>query len=505
MVAPNPADTAGTSSKCVGCGTELALARTGRRRKYCTDACRKASGRISSGKRPAESISGRGSGRRQETPSPSHTPTPTSSFSTSLTQIHTISSPPDISAAQDPNSGQGTEPDGVSGQILPWYYAKFAAPAGQDVICDRRRLRYRLRSLLRQVTQVQRCKGCGFEPIAGGIVIKKTTDKGGRTSAGFGGLETCGRIWLCPVCAAKIRVRRGDEVAEGVGRHISDEGDAWFVTATMPHEHGDALKDSFDALTKAWRYVTSGRAHQREKDDYGIIGTIKAIEVTHGQNGWHPHIHAVILTTNDVSTNALCDWFGRLDARWAEGLRRAGWASGKLGIRFRLDPVTHGTAGLAAYVTKVQDAGLGNELARADMKDGKKGSRTPFQILADFGNTGLADDLDLWWEYEEATTGRSAIRWSKGLRALLLPDQDEKTDEEIAAEEHDGESVAVLARNLWFRLRRIDGAEIAVLEAVEASGWDGLIRTLIRYRLDPSEAYTPEEWATPNVVDIGPD
>ncbi|WP_181725779.1 hypothetical protein, partial [Nocardia gipuzkoensis] len=42
-------------------------------------------------------------------------------------------------------------------------------------------------------------------------------------------------------------------------------------------------------------------------------------------------------------------------------------------------------------ITKVQEKGLGNELARADMKDARDGNRTPFAILADFGNTGLAD------------------------------------------------------------------------------------------------------------------
>ncbi|WP_220136196.1 hypothetical protein, partial [Nocardia gipuzkoensis] len=41
--------------------------------------------------------------------------------------------------------------------------------------------------LLREVTSVDRCKGCGWEPIANGIVIKASTTDG-RTTAGFGGL-----------------------------------------------------------------------------------------------------------------------------------------------------------------------------------------------------------------------------------------------------------------------------------------------------------------------------
>ncbi|WP_220136195.1 hypothetical protein, partial [Nocardia gipuzkoensis] len=41
--------------------------------------------------------------------------------------------------------------------------------------------------------------------------------------------------------------------------------------------------------------------------------------------------------------------------------------------------------------------------------------------------------------------GRSAIRWSPGLWAKLMPDVDQETDEEIAAEEIGGATLAVLA------------------------------------------------------------
>lgn len=347
---------------------------------------------------------------------------------------------------------------------------------------------------------IDRCKLCGWEPLGGGVVVK-VGQKDGRNSAGFGGLETCGRVWLCPVCAAKVRVRRGDQIAEGVGRHLDNGGAAWFVTITLPHEKGDALKDSFDALTKAWRHVKTGRAYQRDKKDFGILGDIKAVEVTHGANGWHPHAHVLILTARPLEFDEMCAWYARLDARWAAGLRKVGWPQGKAGVRLTMVPVEKG-AGLAAYLTKVQEKGVGNELARADMKNATEGNRTPFAILADFGNTGLADDLDLWWEYEQATIGRSAIRWSPGLWAKLMPDQDQETDEEIAAEEHDGESIAVLAKHTWFRIRSIPGAETDVLEAVEADGWSGLIRTLLRYRIGLDGVYTPDEWATPGAVEL---
>lgn len=453
---------------CEECTTPLE-ARThagGRRQRYCGDTCRKRAQ------------------RRSERPNTSPVP------------------------VSDPGH-PGRSLEGGAGRFLPgdrvavpaksqpdtdqsWYHAKFASPGEESAGQGRRALRYRLRALLRQVSSVERCKRCGKDIVGGAAVIKVRAGV-----AHFANIESCGRVWLCAVCSAKIRARRGDEIAEAVGRHITGGGGAYFATATLPHEHGDALGDSLDVLTKSWRALQSTKAAMDEKERFGVLGNIKAVEITHGRNGWHPHIHAVILTVGDVGVLDLCDWFGRLDARWARALVRNGWAPGKLGYRFRLDLVNRSTAaGLAAYVTKVQDVGLGNEIARADLKRGRKSSRTPLQILADFGTDGLAADADLWLEYEKATAGKSALRWSRGLRAQLLPDVDEQTDEEIAAEDIGGDEVAVLLPYLWYRLTEIPGADAAILDAIESDGMEGLIRTLVAYRLGVDGVLTPDEWAS---------
>src|SRR5690606_18555305 len=228
--------------------------------------------------------------------------------------------------------------------------------------------------------------------------------------------------WLCPVCSAKIRARRGDEIAEGAGRWIAQGGGVYFVTATLPHDQGDALSASLGVLRACWRALLTGKASSQDRKRYGLVGTIRAIEVTHGRNGWHPHVHALLLTRTALDVHQLCEWFHRLDGRWASALRRNGWDAGRQGIRLRFDLVNRSTAAnLAAYVTKVQEGGgLGNEIARADLKRGRAASRTPFQILADFGTWGARDDLDLWLEYERATARVHALQWSRGLRAQLL-------------------------------------------------------------------------------------
>ncbi|WP_207921591.1 hypothetical protein, partial [Micromonospora sp. KC721] len=64
-------------------------------------------------------------------------------------------------------------------------------------------------------------------------------------------------------------------------------------------------------------------------------------------------------------------------------------------------PVSRPAAGSGSVRSALPRSGLGNEIARSDMKGTRrKTSRTPLQILADFGTDGLAADLDLWHEYE---------------------------------------------------------------------------------------------------------
>jgi hypothetical protein len=315
--------------------------------------------------------------------------------------------------------------------------------------------------------------------------------------AHFAGVETCGRVWLCPVCSAKIRLRRGEDVAEGAGRWLSGGGGVYFLTATLPHEHGDALEASLGVLTKAWRFLTCGEAYQTEKDRLGYVGNIKSVEITHGRNGWHPHAHCVMFTVQPLETDQLGWWYPRLDARWARALTRNGWSEGQAPYRLRLDMVNRDSvADLAAYVTKLQDGrGLGNEIARADLKNAKGSSRTPFQVLADFGTWGEAADLSLWHEYENSTAGKSAIRWSRGLRGLLLPDSVEQTDEEIAAENVGGEDVCAILPRTWYAICDTPGAEVLVLRAIEEGGMQAVIRVLAALRIDPTGVLSPQEWA----------
>lgn len=138
---------------------------------------------------------------------------------------------------------------------------------------------------------------------------------------------------------------------------------------------------------------------------------------------------------------------------------------------------------------------VGNELARADLKNGRGKGRTPFQILADYrahlvstGDRTPTGDLALWGEYEKTTRGHQCITWSKGLRALLDVDEDqEMTDEELAAAEVGGEDVITLDRDTWRAVTYVPGLPARLLEAAERRGRLGVLTVLRRHGLDAAD------------------
>jgi hypothetical protein len=90
----------------------------------------------------------------------------------------------------------------------------------------------------------ERQRNCGVVPVSSEVEIRI---KDG--SAYYCGLETCGNVWLCPVCSAKIHKRRSAELRTGLT--------AWQA-----------------------RHVTAGAAWQRLKGRLGIGGHIIALEFT---------------------------------------------------------------------------------------------------------------------------------------------------------------------------------------------------------------------------------
>lgn len=322
------------------------------------------------------------------------------------------------------------------------------------------------------------------------------------------GTESCSSIWACPVCAAKIRNTRAEEISAGLSNHIAAGGGALLVTLTLPHQAADKLAKTVGLVSSGFRAINAGRAYKEDHDTYGILGHIRAFEVTHGQNGWHPHLHVIVALAKPSTRDSAAALESRWQARWDRWLVGRGWPASVVGIGVRVDRVRRDAEATGAYLAKLQegdklDRSVGNEVARADLKGGRRGSRVPFEILADFGSDGRAEDLDLWQEFQIATKGRSAIRWSRGLRAILLPDVDELTDEEIAAAEVGGETVALLSPWLYRKIAGRPYGEAFLLVAAEQGGFAGIVRYVRAMGLDVSGVNRPHISTNVNYISDG--
>ncbi|MFI1608135.1 hypothetical protein ACH4YN_39555 [Streptomyces griseofuscus] len=353
-----------------------------------------------------------------------------------------------------------------------------------------------------------------MDPASGVIVA--------QTAAGTSvvlGLMRCGRIWLCPVCAATIRHKRAEEITTAVVEWIRQGGIAYLVTFTARHGHADRLADLMDALQGTrktpdtprrpgayQRLITGGtwagrrssdghRAADREgiRDRIGYVGMIRATEVTVGQiNGWHPHIHAIVLVggrtegekadkrvvaTFTPGDSALQEWEDHWRAVWTRTLRGVNPAftpDDRHGVDFKRLHTERDANDLAEYIAKTQDGKApALELARADLKTAGGENVTPFELLGRIGDLtgGVPEDeaqgqgslewnLARWHEYERATKGRRAIEWTRYLRSLLGIDGGDTEADDMDL---------LLAADA-------DGGELRAGVAVTEEGWTAVTR-----------------------------
>ncbi|MDX3007075.1 hypothetical protein PWY87_35765, partial [Kribbella solani] len=479
----------------------------------------------------------------------------------------------------------------------------------------RKSRRYAGRRTLWRITGDPACKGCGrslMDPETGVIL--------GQTAEGTAvllGVMRCGRIWLCPVCAATIRHKRAQEITTAVVEWIKRGGTAYLVTLTARHASKDrldalmdalqgsrsgtageiraakahvaaaetALQDVVDATREAvnaarrdapdgvkrramaaakeeaagdlahaqsqlrtaqselastrrrsgayQRLITGGTWAGRPDDGdpegirgrIGYIGMIRATEVTVGlANGWHPHIHAIVLVggrtngeraekkitgTFEPGEHALGAWQDHWRTVWVNALKAINpkWrpsddcdradcpCEGKgHAIDFKRLETERDAKDLGEYIAKTQDGKQpALELARADLKTAMGENVTPFELLYRIGDltSGVPDDgeegsasgigslawnLARWHEYERATKGRRAIEWTRYLRQMLGIEggdtHEDDLDMLLGADAEGGElraGVAITDKG-WTAVAR-KGLDLAATEAAE--GKDG--------------------------------
>lgn len=323
----------------------------------------------------------------------------------------------------------------------------------------RRALRYDLQLTARKLLPNERVAQCMYRCGHGGVAINMSP----AGIASYSGVVTCGSVWHCPVCSAKVSNTRRKELNQVLEWSRNMGYQPVLMTLTARHGIGDSLAGLLAAMKRAKAKFHDTKEFRLLKPY--LVGHITATEVTHGVNGWHVHYHMICIVDAKSQQIALqmCD----LQSVWLRVLNSKSVMLGGNGYAFDCQ----GAGGAGDYVSKW---GAGEEVTlTGSKKAGGKGS-TPFQLLAVASDSrGGGSEADraaqLFLEYAKEFKGKRQLVWSKGLKRLL--NIIEKTDEEVSnePEEEDYTEVARISKGSW-RLVCRRGLQAELLDVAEQGG-----------------------------------
>ncbi len=346
-----------------------------------------------------------------------------------------------------------------------------------------RALRWALKSVVNKMLPYGRTAKCMrfLAPIAGSglswIQVHKTVATG---KAFYTGLMSCGSVWNCPVCAAKVSERRRSELHEGMEAARRLGYKIHFVTLTVPHGIGDDLSKIKEQQQRALRRLSSGKNSIKSilsRNGIEQHGYVRTYEITHGkQHGFHPHFHILLFTSPNISHQQM------------QNLYAPAWQKACVSVGLPRPSDSHGCTvqdgtKAAEYAAKW---GLEDEMTKANTKIAKNKGITPWGLLKavlDGDTPDYAPDYAerVFRAYSKCMTGARQLYWSNGLRAKLAL-APEMTDEQLAEKITDETSIhlADVSMEQWKAIRKAK-AEPHILTAAESlpEGANSLLSEII--------------------------
>jgi hypothetical protein len=288
-----------------------------------------------------------------------------------------------------------------------------------------------------------------------------------QVSASYAGLQTCGSIWACPVCASKLAIEKGQEVLKAIIWAKQNNKAPVMIALTARHHAGMDLAYFMTRFKRAWERFNSGRIWKRFKKKYGISHHIANREITYGDCGWHYHMHLLLFLdfvllkeSDETSLQASMEkfWLNCLEKEGLEGLPE-----------IALHVSSHGNVG-ATYLTKIgitinqKDGKLEYEMTSSDTKKG----RSIWDILR---HSYYGDEVSslLYIEFVEAMQDTNFLTFSHGLHDLIK-------DIELPALESEAEARAwaEISPYWWKIIRRAGSMGKFLQEAAESWNIDHL-------------------------------
>lgn len=369
------------------------------------------------------------------------------------------------------------------------YTKSSTPPSGREAIKSSRAERYHLLSAARGLFlwkgkqqglphphNFHRTAKCKWVTVAGSVGVHASQAHQG---AFYSGLMNCGSVWACPVCAAKVQERRRVEIQQAVDWVYGQGMQPVMVTLTFPHYAWQKLDELVRQQADALKRLRAGSPWSRFKDRVGYEGLIRALELTHGENGWHPHTHEIWVVSSSVQAE---DMQRQILDRWKSSCARAGLLdlddTAQVAAFEAHSVDVKGWVTASDYLAKQDDSrhwGVDRELAKASTKQGRAKGMHPFGLLADAAE-GDRQAAGLFLTYAQVMKGKRQLFWSHGLKARV--GIDDLTDEELADAEVDQADLLGLLDHREWRLVREHDKRAQLLDAAERGGWPAVLALL---------------------------
>lgn len=252
---------------------------------------------------------------------------------------------------------------------------------------------------------------CTYGELNGGVQIISN-----GTSTRILGVRPCNNSWACPECSAKQMSRYSKRIAAGIDALYKQNLVPFMMTLTIFHSVLQGCETTYNILRKAWElfdksktwkrkkknsntYYTSSGAWSQFYQEFHCNHTVKTLEITYGEHGWHPHIH-MLIWVHKSKLQEVAKWEEKLQAHWENCEQKAA-------IQFmtpkqnqirkflisKTDRADYNHNGL--YISKTDDGkikawssafylcgwGGNNELTGLHVKQAKGNNMTPLQIL----------------------------------------------------------------------------------------------------------------------------
>lgn len=338
--------------------------------------------------------------------------------------------------------------------------------------------RYKMQDVAKKALPTERVSICYrqlLDKLYGVEVWQHQTSR----KAFYGKLAVCASVWNCPVCAAKISERRRQELKAIYDKHLATGGKVALLTVTFSHKRNDRLVDLIEKMTKATKQFFSGKKYDKIAKKMGILGTVKAFEITYSEvNGFHPHAHYIIFYTSAVSIKNMQS---EMRDRWQNVTSKAG-----LEILRNIGLQLQDGEKAEEYMTKHGNWGIDRELTKTHMKKGKNhASLTPFDFLRMYLDDQDEKYLFLFREYANAVKGKRQLYYSKGLKQMY--EVDDKTDEQLATEKIEKAELKAIIDYFDWKEKIAKDKRAMLLDLVEKYGVQDAFNIVGIKKIQPNE------------------